>query len=90
MAHGGSRKGAGRPPGALNKITKEVRELAQEYTGEAIEVIVKIMRDPEHSGQLAAARELLDRGHGKPTQPVDGQVDAHVSYDVPWLKDRKV
>ena len=38
----------------------------------AIDVIDEIMSDPfaENKDRLAAAREMLDRGHGKPQQAV--------------------
>lgn len=57
----------GRPKGSLNKVTRDVRELAQSYTSEALEKLAKIMRvGKSEQAQVAAARELLDRGHGKP------------------------
>ncbi|CAG9219282.1 hypothetical protein PSP6_420008 [Paraburkholderia tropica] len=46
-----------------------MRALANEYTAEALAVLVNLMR---HAGneatRLAASRELLDRAVGKPTQ----------------------
>lgn len=58
-----------------------VRELARGHTEEAVGVLVAIMRgDAAALGvrsvpirdRREAARELLDRGWGKPTQPVAG------------------
>jgi hypothetical protein len=58
----------GRPGGVA-----EVRELARTHTAEAIECLLKEMRhgDTSHA-RIAAANALLDRGHGKATQPIAG------------------
>jgi hypothetical protein len=85
MARGGKREGAGRPKGALNKVTASVMEAAQSFTTDALSTLAEIMRNPEHpaAARVSAANALLDRGHGKPTQSVelDGSLDieAHIS-----------
>ena len=67
MPVGGKRPGAGRPKGVPNKATRDVREAAQKFTTEALLALAKIMRKGEsEQARVAAARELLDRGHGKP------------------------
>jgi hypothetical protein len=78
MARGGRREGAGRKPGSLNKATADIREAAQEYTGEALQVLAEVMRSTEHpaAARVSAASAILDRGHGRPKQSVD--VDANV------------
>lgn len=65
--------GKGRPAGVPNKATAEVKAAAAVYTAEAVDTLARIMRDPEMPPQarVAACRELLDRGHGKPTQALD-------------------
>lgn len=65
--------GKGRPPGVPNKATAEVKAAAAVYTAEAVRTLATIMRDPEMPPQarVAACRELLDRGHGKPSQAVE-------------------
>lgn len=73
---GGKRAGAGRPKGAKNKATLErkatVAELADAYTGEAIDTLAEIMRDTKApaAARARAADSLLDRAHGKPAQAV--------------------
>lgn len=71
--HGGKRPGAGRKKGAVNKVTRELKELAGEYTEEAIQTFVAVMQDPEApaAARVAAADKLLDRSHGKPPVFVD-------------------
>jgi hypothetical protein len=49
-------------------IIRRLDSLAREHTERAIEIITDIMNDgmAENRERLAAAREILDRGHGKP------------------------
>ena len=72
-------KTGGRKPGSLNKATRTVKEVAAEYTESAIKTLADIMQDVEQPSavRISAARELLDRAHGRPTQSVE--VDASVS-----------
>lgn len=74
----GERRG-GRKPGTPNRTTREIKELAEPFGAEAIEVLARIMRDDnaDPRTQVAAAKELLDRGYGRPTQAVT--VDARVA-----------
>jgi hypothetical protein len=60
---------SGRPKGAINKITAELRAAAQEYTTEALNTIAKCMRQTKDLDiSLRAAAMILDRGYGKPAQ----------------------
>lgn len=64
-----STSGQGRPKGALNRSTLEVREAARAYTAEAIKTLASIMRHgTSEAVQILAAKELLDRAYGKPAQ----------------------
>jgi hypothetical protein len=65
---GGSRKGV------PNKATAAIREIAGQYTEQAVTTLVSILAGGEGipaAAQVAAAKELLDRAHGKPSQSVD-------------------
>nr|WP_216364792.1 hypothetical protein [Rhodanobacter glycinis] len=66
-------RGKGRPKGAKNKVTAEIREIAQPYGEEAVTTLVKIMRGNEQptAARVAAAKEILDRGYGKSVQKTD-------------------
>ena len=47
-------------------IIRRADRLAQDYTEEAIDKLVEIMRTGEDKYAISAASSLLDRGHGKP------------------------
>lgn len=51
----------------------QVRKLARQRTAEAIDILTEIMtdRDEQGSARVAAANGILDRGHGKATQPIE-------------------
>lgn len=76
---GGKRPGAGRKAGVPNKVNADLRELAQQYTTEALEALVGILRGDNESAKVSAAREILDRGHGKASQPVEGKLGLDIT-----------
>lgn len=64
---------AGRPKGARNKTTAEVKALAQEHGPAAIKTLAKLAKEADSdAAKIAACRELLDRAYGKAAQPVGG------------------
>lgn len=83
MADGASKIGAnkgnagkGRPKGALNKATAEIKQAARKHGPEALKVLARLMKDAEsEQAQIAAAKEILDRAYGKATQPVGEDPD---------------
>jgi len=76
MANTTGKKFGGRKMGTPNKSTSEIRALAQEYGPEAIRRLVSLMRQrDDHKVQLAAAKELLDRGYGRPMEVVESGND---------------
>lgn len=78
---GGPREGSGRKPGSPNKVNaaqrRTLREIAEAYTDEALKTLAKIMRDEKapHAARATAANSILDRGHGKPKQPIETELD---------------
>ena len=68
-------KGQSGNPGGRPKVLAEVKELAREHTGEAIQTLVSIMTNPKSApaARVSAANSLLDRGHGKPPQHITGE-----------------
>jgi len=81
VSHGGMREGTGRPVGAVNKATSglklNVSELAREYTSDALDTLVDVMKSSQSdSARIAAATAILDRGYGRPTKTTSLEVNA--------------
>jgi hypothetical protein len=57
-------------PGGRRKADVRLQDLAREHTEEALKTIIDLMKDAKtpRLTKLACARELLDRGWGKPMQ----------------------
>jgi hypothetical protein len=72
----GERRG-GRVKGVPNKATASIRDIARQYTGEAVEALVRVLRDAESpaAAVVGAANSILDRGYGKPSQVINGDED---------------
>src|SRR6516162_7343147 len=58
-------------PGGRSKAQIDVRNAAREYTQEAIDTLVLVMRNGKPSEAAMAATSLLDRGWGKPREPIE-------------------
>jgi hypothetical protein len=67
---GNSANPGGRPK--LPEDVKHVREMARQFTAEAVGALVSVMANGSGPARVAAANALLDRGWGKAAQPVDG------------------
>jgi hypothetical protein len=79
-------KTGGRKKGTLNKVTADVREVAQRYTLEALEALVGVLRDSDSpAAKVAAAREILDRGHGKAPQAIAHTTDEQTALALAGL-----
>jgi hypothetical protein len=74
-AKGGPRPNAGRKKGEPNKASKTLKELAREYTPEALAALVDAMRNETGTARITAANAILDRGYGKPSQVLAGDED---------------
>jgi hypothetical protein len=79
------RKTGGRKAGTPNRVTADIRALAQRHGPDAVAALVDLMHNAERDEtKLAAASALLDRGYGKPTQAIEAganstQIDIAVS-----------
>lgn len=62
----------------MAKAPTEIRSLARAHTESAINALVGIMNQGEAppAARVSAATALLDRGWGKPTQPIAGDDEA--------------
>ena len=65
-------KGTSGNPGGRPRVLADVQELARERSPDAINTLAAIMDDQKAppAARVAAANSLLDRGYGKPTQPI--------------------
>ena len=65
-------KGVRGNPGGRPKVLGDVQELARQRSPEAINTLVTIMQNEKAppAARVVAANSLLDRGYGKPTQPI--------------------
>lgn len=70
----GTPKTGGRQKGTPNKATASLRDIARQYTDEAIDGLVAVLRDDGEpaAARVAAANSILDRGYGKPSQILSG------------------
>lgn len=61
----------------MAKASVEIRSLARSHTAAAVKVLAGIMNEKKApaAARVSAAQALLDRGWGKPTQPVAGDAD---------------
>ena len=79
-SHGGMREGSGRPAGAGNKATSELKlnlsELAREYTNDALDTLVDVMQSSQSDSARIAAAGIPDRGYGRPTKTTSLEVNA--------------
>src|SRR5215469_7539976 len=64
----GHKKVGGRAKGTPNAINTDARRKIQEHAGEAVDALLKIIRDPDakDAAIVAAANSILDRAWGKP------------------------
>jgi hypothetical protein len=73
-------KGQSGNPNGRPKEDETLTALAKTYTNEAILKLASLMRSSKSPPMVQAvcARELLDRGHGRPHQSISGTLDLTV------------
>jgi len=83
-------KTGGRKPGTRNNATLAIKEIANKYTEEAVGILVSIARSSDSdAARVSAIKEILDRGHGKPSQPVGGDNElGPIKIEVGWLASK--
>ena len=65
------RPGQSGNPGGRPKAERSVRDLAQQYTAEAVEALVDVVRTGKPAERVQAATALLDRGWGRPSASIE-------------------
>ena len=78
-------KGQSGNPGGRPKVIGDVQELARQHTADAIETLATIMRDSESApaARVAAANAILDRGYGKASQHISGEISQCYVAELP-------
>ena len=66
------RPGASGNPGGRPRATAELRALAQTAGIEALRRVIELTKHEDPKVALEATKIVLDRGFGRPSQPVDG------------------
>jgi len=69
-------KGKSGNPGGRPKRSNEVRDMARVHTRMAIERLAHWAESDDARASVSAAQAILDRGWGKPTQPISGDDEA--------------
>ena len=71
------RKGQSGNPGGRPKVLGEVQELARQYAPTVIVELARLaLQAKNETARIAAIRELLDRGYGRPRQAMEISVAA--------------
>ena len=73
MALGGKRQGAGRPKAQHTIESEKAREYIIQRVTEELEPILTAMIKKARSGDLTAAKDLLDRAFGKAKETAEHQ-----------------
>lgn len=68
------KKGRSGNPGGRPKEQHDVKELAREYSTEAVERLAAWMRSDNAKASVAACATLLDRAYGKATQHIQAEI----------------
>ena len=71
----------GNKGGGRKKIPQEVKEMLKGATREAAQLLITTMKDETVKAELRinCANEILNRVYGKPTQPIDGEMDNRIT-----------
>jgi hypothetical protein len=75
---------SGNPQGRRREDVR-VKELARQYTEQAIQALVLALDDERT--RVAAATALLDRGYGKPAQAITGEDGGAIIQEVRHIHD---
>jgi len=82
------RKTGGRKKGTPNRATAEIKALAQDHGEATIKELARLaLKAKSEMTRVAAGRELLDRGYGKATQPIAGDLDSPLIVELVRFAD---
>lgn len=94
------KRGPGRPfqpgqsgnPGGRPKESGEIRDLARQYSEEALQTLVNIMRKADKDTvRIVAAQIIIERGCGKPLTAAEiAEEDRKASEELSKLSDKEL
>lgn len=69
-------------PKGRPRLPKDVREMFQAATPDAAKLLINTMNDPAADLKLRVdcAGRVLERVYGKPTQPIDGNLEGKILF----------
>lgn len=70
----------------MTKASASIKSLARQHTEAAIKRLAYWMMSDNPKASVGASIALLDRGWGKPTQPVSGEDGQPMAIQVTWKK----
>lgn len=75
---------AGNPGGGRKAMPDEVKEMFKAATPMAAQLLINMMQDDEQRPELRVdcANKIIERVYGKPTQPIDSDIDAKGLFEV--------
>ena len=77
-------KGASGNPRGRPVVPDEVKEMLKGATADAARLLIETMTDERAPLKLRldCANAVMDRVYGRPTQPIDGEIDANSAFEV--------
>ena len=83
------KKGQSGNPGGRPKVPEEIKEAFKAAAPEALDLLLKLMRDEKEKSEIRVrcAETVLDRGYGKATQFVEGNLDNKVEIVMKGFED---
>jgi len=66
----GQKKLGGRKKGVPNKVKADIKAAFQKHGNALVKALIVLTKSDDERVQLGAIKECLDRGYGKPAQPV--------------------
>lgn len=83
-------KTGGRKPGSQNKVTADVKALAQKHAPAALAELARIaLKGESEATRVAASKEILDRAYGKSPQALTGEGGGPIQHQVgvSWMTE---
>lgn len=83
-------KTGGRKPGSQNKVTADVKAIAQKHAPAALAELARLaIKAESEATRVAASKEILDRAYGKSPQALTGEGGGPIQHQVgvSWMTE---